>query len=225
MISNIFLLLQAIAIGFVVAAPVGAVGAICIRRSLHGRRFEALLCGLGSAIADGVFAAVAALGLSLVIDWLEEHHGELSLVGGVFLLGYGIYMIVHAKSLMRSQEVQADSDEDDVGPWTLKGLADRAGMVFTGFGLTIINPATFLGFMGAFAGLKVLGPTGSAETLATGTTLVLGVAAGSTLWWIVLIAGASAVRRNVSRNILVQINRVLGGIVAVVGVGAIFQLF
>jgi threonine/homoserine/homoserine lactone efflux protein len=224
MASNIFLLLQAIAIGFVVAAPVGAVGAICIRRSLHGHRFEALLCGIGSAIADGVFAAIAALGLSLVIDWLEEHHSELSLVGGVFLLGYGIYMIVHAKALMRSQQ-EADTEEDDVHPWSVRGLADRAGMIFTGFGLTIINPATFLGFMGAFAGLQILGPSGEAETIAIATTLVAGVAAGSTLWWITLIAGASAVRRNVSRNILVTINRVLGALVALVGIGAVFQLF
>jgi threonine/homoserine/homoserine lactone efflux protein len=224
MVTNIFLLLQAIVIGYVVAAPVGAVGAICIRRSLHGHRFEALLCGLGSAIADGVFAAVAALGLSLVIEWLEEHHSELSLVGGVFLLGYGIYLILHAKALMRGQH-DTETMEDDVSPWSTRGLVERAGMIFTGFGLTIINPATFLGFMGAFAGLKVLGPTGEAETLAIGTTLVLGVAAGSTLWWITLIAGASAVRRNVSRSILVLINRVLGAFVALVGVAAMLQLF
>lgn len=224
MISNIFLLLQAIAIGFVVAAPVGAVGAIVIRRSLHGHRFEALLCGIGSAAADGVFAAIAALGLKLVIAWLEAHHGELNLVGGAFLLGYGAYMIWHAPTLMRRQDAE-EEEEDEVSPWSLAGLVDRAGMIFSGFGLTIINPATFLGFMGAFAGLGVLGPTGEAETLAVGTTLVLGVAAGSTLWWLTLIAGSSAVRRQVSGTIIVQINRVLGVVVAAVGVLALFQVF
>lgn len=224
MISNFYLLLQAIAIGYVVAAPVGAVGAICIRRSLHGHRFEALLCGIGSAVADGVFAAIAALGLSLVIKWLEEHHGELSLVGGIFLLGYGIYMIVHAPNLLRRQAI-TEEEEDDLSPWSLAGLLDRLGMIFTGFGLTIINPATFVGFMGAFAGLGVLGPSGEAETWAKGTTLVLGVAAGSTLWWLTLIAGSSAVRRNVSSNFIVQVNRVLGVVVATVGVLALFQVF
>ncbi len=224
MISNFFLLLQAIAIGYVVAAPVGAVGAICIRRSLHGHRFEALLCGLGSAIADGVFAAIAALGLSLVIQWLEEHHGELSLVGGIFLLGYGIYMIVHAPKLLRRQ-TEGEDEEEPHSPWSLAGLLDRAGMVFTGFGLTIINPATFVGFMGAFAGLGVLGPTGEAETLGVGSTLVLGVAGGSTLWWLTLIGATGAVRRNVSNTFIVQVNRVLGVIVAGVGVLAIFQVF
>ena len=224
MISNFYLLLQAIAIGYVVAAPIGAVGAICIRRSLHGHRFEALLCGIGSAIADGVFAAIAALGLSLVIRWLEEHHGELNLVGGIFLLGYGIYMIVHAPTLMRRQAI-TDEDEDDLSPWSLAGMMDRLGMIFTGFGLTIINPATFLGFMGAFAGLGVLGPSGEAETWAKGTTLVVGVIAGSTLWWLTLIAGSSAVRRNVSSNFIVQVNRVLGVVVAMIGVLALFQVF
>lgn len=224
MISNFYLLLQAIAIGFVVAAPVGAVGAICIRRSLHGHRFEALLCGLGSAIADGVFAAIAALGLSLVIRWLEAHYGELSFVGGVFLLGYGIYMVVHAPKLLGRQALSVQ-DDADLSPWSLAGLLDRLGMIFTGFGLTIINPATFLGFMGAFAGLGVLGPSGEAETLATGTTLVVGVAGGSTLWWLTLIAASSAVRRNVSGNFIIQVNRVLGVVVATIGVLAIFQVF
>lgn len=224
MISNFYLLLQAIAIGFVVAAPVGAVGAICIRRSLHGHRFEALLCGLGSAIADGVFAAIAALGLSLVIRWLEAHYSQLSFVGGIFLLGYGIYMIVHAPKLLGRQVLSAQ-DEADLSPWSLAGLLDRLGMIFTGFGLTIINPATFLGFMGAFAGLGVLGPSGEAETLAIGTTLVIGVAAGSTLWWLTLIAASSAVRRNVSGNFVVQVNRVLGVVVAAIGILAIFQVF
>ena len=98
-------------------------------------------------------------------------------------------------------------------------------MIFTGFGLTIINPATFLGFMGAFAGLGVLGPSGEAETLAIGTTLVIGVAAGSTLWWLTLIAASSAVRRNVSGNFIVQVNRVLGVVVAAIGILAIFQVF
>ena len=224
MISNFYLLLQAIAIGFVVAAPVGAVGAICIRRSLHGHRFEALLCGLGSAIADGVFAAIAALGLSLVIRWLEAHYGELSFVGGVFLLGYGIYMVVHAPKLLGRQALSVQ-DDADLSPWSLAGLLDRLGMIFTGFGLTIINPATFLGFMGAFAGLGVLGPSGEAETLATGTTLVVGVAVGSTLWWLTLIAASSAVRRNVSGNFIIQVNRVLGVVVATIGVLAIFQVF
>jgi threonine/homoserine/homoserine lactone efflux protein len=223
MISNIFLLLQAIAIGFVVAAPVGAVGAIVIRRSLHDHRIEALLCGIGSAVADGVFAAIAALGLKLVIDWLETHHGALNLVGGAFLLGYGAYMIWHAPTLMRRQNEQ-DTEEEDVKPWSFAALVDGAGMVFTGFGLTIINPATFLGFMGAFAGLGVLGPTGEAETIAIGTTLVLGCVAGSTLWWLVLIAGSSAVRRQVSSQIIVQINRVLGVVVGGVGLLALFQV-
>ena len=80
---------------------------------------------------------------------------------------------------------------DDLSPWSLAGMMDRLGMIFTGFGLTIINPATFLGFMGAFAGLGVLGPSGEAETWAKGTTLVVGVIAGSTLWWLTLIAGSS----------------------------------
>ena len=40
-----------------------------------------------------------------------------------------------------------------------------------------------------------------------------------------MIAGSSAVRRNVSSNFIVQVNRVLGVVVATIGVLALFQVF
>ncbi len=49
---DIFLLLKGLAIGFSIAAPVGPIGVLVIKRTLSQGRVYGLLSGLGAASAD-----------------------------------------------------------------------------------------------------------------------------------------------------------------------------
>jgi len=78
-------LLKGSAIGFSIAAPVGPIGLLCIRRSLVGGRQVGLATGLGAATADAGYGCVAGFGLTAVSSFLVEQKFWLGLLGGLFL--------------------------------------------------------------------------------------------------------------------------------------------
>ena len=76
-------------IGIVVAAPVGAMGILCIQRVLaHGWR-AGLATGAGIATADAGYAALAAFGVTAVATWMIAYQAPLRIVGGLALLWLG----------------------------------------------------------------------------------------------------------------------------------------
>src|SRR6266511_1146132 len=84
------LLLRGIIIGFSIAAPVGPIGVLCIRRTLAEGRAYGLASGLGAASADACFGLIAALGLTLVANFLAAQEMWLRLIGGGYLLYLGV---------------------------------------------------------------------------------------------------------------------------------------
>src|SRR5580765_4765683 len=86
--QNFFL--RGVVIGFSIAAPVGPIGVLCIRRTLaDGRRFG-FASGLGAATADAVYGCVAGFGVTAVSDLLVSQQTWLRLVGGLFLCYLGV---------------------------------------------------------------------------------------------------------------------------------------
>src|SRR5204863_8539332 len=83
-------MLKGLAIGFSIAAPVGPIGVLCIRRSLAEGRAMGLATGLGAATADAAFGCVAGFGLTAISSFLVGQRWWLSLVGGLFLCFLGI---------------------------------------------------------------------------------------------------------------------------------------
>ena len=78
------------AIGFSIAAPVGPIGILCIRRSLADGLARGLAAGLGAATADAAYGCVAGFGLTAVSGFLVHHRVALEAVGGVFLCYLGL---------------------------------------------------------------------------------------------------------------------------------------
>src|SRR5712675_196490 len=83
-------LLRGLVIGFSIAAPVGPIGVLCIRRTLAEGRLAGLACGLGAATADACYGAVAGFGLTAVSNLLVSYQTWLQLVGVLFLCYLGI---------------------------------------------------------------------------------------------------------------------------------------
>ena len=199
-------LLKGLAVGIIIALPVGPVGVLCIRRTIFHGRLAGFVSGLGAASADAGFGIIAAFGLTFVSNLLLDHQAWLRLGGAGFLLYIGISAFT-ADPLAGTQ-LQRDPE----------GLiADYA----SAFILTITNPITILAFLAIFA---AIGFSGHEATLGRAAILVLGVWLGSLLWWAGLAFGAGMVRLSFDRNHLVWINRGSGVILALCGVALLGSL-
>ncbi|MCU0893313.1 MAG: LysE family transporter [Rhodospirillales bacterium] len=212
---GVMLFFKAMAAGFVIAVPVGAIGAMCMRRGLQGRWMVSLLTGLGAATADTCLAAVAMFGLSLVTEYIHAHEHWLRIVGGLFLIYIGVRM-VRSRQLKITEAARPQLVQ--MRHWRIWLSAFS-----TGFGLTIINPATFLAFIAVFAGLGLL--PGQAEGLAQLWAIIVGVFAGSMLWWCVLTGMSFAARHKLPLGILSALNTCLGLLVVGLGVYGLLTYF
>jgi threonine/homoserine/homoserine lactone efflux protein len=192
---------RGLAIGFTIAAAVGPISLLTMRRTLAHGRIYGLVSGLGVAAADASYGAVAAFGLSAITAVLVGARTALALVGGVFLIWLAIRTI-----RARPASTAAVTDERP-------GLAAAFLSIY---GLTMTNPMTILSFGGIFAGLGLAGRGGLDAAI-----LTLGVFAGSGLWWVLLTAIVGRLRERITPTVLVWINRVSGGVLLVFGTVAI----
>src|SRR3990167_5104475 len=81
----LIMLIKGIIIGFAIAAPVGPIGILCIRRTLSGRYAIGLFTGLGAGVADTFYGAVAGFSLATISDFINEYTIYLRLFGGLLL--------------------------------------------------------------------------------------------------------------------------------------------
>src|SRR5688572_32852585 len=79
------LLARGLVLGFTIAAAVGPISLLCIRRTLAEGRVVGLASGLGVATADATYGAIAAFGLTaitdLLVDWRRVLRSEERRVG------------------------------------------------------------------------------------------------------------------------------------------------
>ena len=196
------ILIKGAIIGFSIAAPVGPIGVLCIRRSIALGRSAGLLSGLGAATADALYGCVAAFGITAVSGFLLGQQQWLARLGGAYLVFLGMRTLLAPAS----REATAVS---------ARGLAGVYGSTFM---LTLTNPMTILSFVAIFAALgPSLGASGARPGAAA--TLVAGVFAGSALWWLILSWGASQLRVRSEGGGLRWIN--VGSGLVIVGFGVI----
>ena len=199
--------LKGMLIGFAIAAPVGPIGLLCIQRTLARGRWSGVLSGLGAASADAVYGCIAGFGLASLAGLLLAWQMELRLVGGLFLLYLG----------WRTWLTPPAAEQARVRP-------SRAGLLgdyLSTFALTLTNPVTILAFLGIFAGLGLAG--GAGDFTAAGA-LVLGVFAGSLLWWLLLVGGVGLLRGRLSPTVLRWINLASGLMIAGFGIWALLAV-
>lgn len=195
---------KGLGIGLALAAPVGPVGAMCIRKAITVGRMSSVTSGLGAATADAFYGAIAAFGLTAVSSYLVQYQTPATFVGGLFLLWLSYKFLSSAR-----QNASAGGALAPTGLWS--------GYLTT-FLMTITNPATILSFLAIFAGI---GFVGASDPMAS-VTLVVGVFLGSALWWVILafltvelqkrIGGRFATFANIASSLIIG----LFGIVALV---------
>ncbi len=191
--------------GVSIAAPVGPIGALCIRKTLSEGRLSGLAAGFGAATADALYGAVAGFGLTAVSSWLIAGSRYFGLGGGAFLVYLGITTLL-ARPGAESAKCPTSS------LWKT---------YFTTFGLTLTNPMTILSFIGIFAGLTA----GAARDYSAAATLITGVFAGSGAWWLVLTSGIGLIRGQSTAKLLRWVNVASGGVILACGVKALATTF
>jgi threonine/homoserine/homoserine lactone efflux protein len=198
--------LKGIAVGLVIAVPVGPVGVLCIRRTIFEGRLFGLLSGLGAATADTIFGIIAGFGLTVVSDLLLGYQEWMRAAGGLFLVYIGISAL--RKRVVRPEKLETSAE-------------NLLSAYLSTFVLTITNPLTILAFLGIFAGV---GFTGEEATLGRAAMLVAGVLVGSLIWWIGICLGAGLFRDSFGEWHLVWLNRISGGILTLSGIGLVCSL-
>ena len=190
-------------IGFLLAAPIGPIGLLCIHRTLIEGRIHGLVSGLGAATADTIYAFIAAFGLILVPESLAEHQIWFRCIGGVFLCGLGVRIFL--KRLAK--------------PAASDNYLSYARNYASTFLFALMNPMCILAFAMVFAGL---GATSSNKVSAA--LLVTGVFTGSMVWWVVLSSTSGVFRKKLSDRNLVWLNRIMGTIITAFGLIILFNV-
>jgi len=175
--------------GFLLAATVGPMWVLCFRRTVEQGALAGLASGMGVAVADGLYGAVAALGLTAISGFLLQHSYWIGLVGAVFLVYLGITTLKARPTLNGA---------------TL-GKVSLAKAFLSTLALTLANPPTILAFVAIFAGLGLMASDFDGAAL-----VVLGVFLGSASWWIALAASANWLRKRAGPKLFRVINVVSG---------------
>lgn len=203
---NLPIIITGAVVGFCIAAPVGPIGALTIRRTLAQGRVMGFVTGLGAATADAAYGAVAAFGLTFITGLLIALQGWLRGVGGIFLIFLGI-------ATYRAAPAPPNQEQRAIG--LLSAYATTAL-------LTLSNPTTILSFLGIFAALGLREVT---SNYTSASIFVLGVFLGSTFWWLILSSGIGLLRSRITDGGLHWVNKIAGILVALFGVYALGSLF
>jgi threonine/homoserine/homoserine lactone efflux protein len=207
------LVLRGLLLGFSIAAPVGPIGVLCIRRTLIDGWRIGLLSGLGAATADATYGAIAAFGLTAISTLLVSGQLWLRLIGGIFLCYLGLRTLL-AKPVPASAPDITTPSAAQSATHTRNGLIAYASTV----GLTLTNPTTILSFAAIFAGLGL--GSGSRGYLGA-ALLVLGVFVGSALWWLILSSTVSVLRARFRPSAIIWVGRASGGVLLAFGLLAL----
>ncbi|WP_027211793.1 LysE family translocator [Burkholderia sp. WSM2232] len=228
------LFFTAAGVGLAIAAPVGPMGMLCIRRTLTGGPRAGLAIGLGIASGDAFYGLIAALGLVSISQFMLAYDRPLHLLAGLFLLYLGVRTL-----LQKAPADTANGEQDGNGGANGSGSGNsssgssnsssssgthgklaqvgRAGALrayASSLLLTLTNPQTVIMFAALFTTLAPRGAFSSAIALTT----VGGVFCGSIAWWCFLVTVVSLARHAIGSKLRLAIDRLVGIMLAAFGV-------
>lgn len=198
-------LLKGLLIGLLLGLPVGAVGTMTVQRTWNYGFKAGMLTGLGSSVADCLYAIVGAFGLTLISEFLLQHQMIISVFGGGLILFMGICMI-QKKGGTVAAEMKA---------------AGGAKLFLSSFTVAITNPVAILTFLFAFSYFGIPGTAGVLD----GALLVCGVFLGTYIWWGTLSVMTCAVKKKTRGHHIPYMNQIFGTILSVFGAVVFLRLF
>jgi len=201
-------LIKGIIVGFLASIPLGPVGVLCIQRTINKGRTSGLFSGMGAATVDAFFALVAALGLTFIINFIEEQQFYIQMIGGgvLIFLGTRIFNTNPIQQIRRHRKKKNKLIEDFISV----------------FFLTLSNPLAIFLFVAAFAGIGVVT---SKDSSVKSSLIIAGVFIGATIWWASLTFFVDLFRKKFRLKQLWWINKIAGVIIIIFGIAAMLSVF
>ena len=193
-------LFQGMLIGLLFGVPVGAVGAMTVQRTLNHGVKAGLLTGMGSSVADYIYACVGVFGLTMVSDFLLNHQTIINVIGGGFILAMGIRVLAVQRKFNETKPIPSG----------------KIKMFLSSFVVGVTNPAAILTFLFAFTYFGISSNMG----ILSGLQLVIGVFIGTYIWWGLLSILTAFLKKKLRHNGLKIMDKVSGAILILFG-GAI----
>jgi threonine/homoserine/homoserine lactone efflux protein len=194
--------LRGFGLGLAIAAPVGPIGVLCIRRTLEDGRLIGFVTGLGAATADALYGGLAAFGVSAVPIILSGARLWIHLIGALFIAWLGVRTF-----LAKPGAAVAPDSAPEGSAYAPRAQSRLTVAWITTLGLTLTNPTTIISFAALFAGIGLA--SGRAPVPVASAT-VAGVFLGSALWWLALSFGVSLARSRLTSGAMRWVNRISG---------------
>lgn len=197
------IILQGLAIGILISAPMGPIGMLCIQRTLNKGRLSGLFTGIGASLSDLLYAVLTGLGMSFVIDFVNENQLWLQLFGSLVLFGFGLYIARKnpAKSL------QAKSGQQRKNTFVQD--------MVTGFLFTVSNPLIIFLIIGLYARFNFFVYT---DTVWLYLLAFFAIILGALIWWFMITYFVSKVRGHFNVRSLWLINIIIGCLICLMSV-------
>ena len=189
MIDIIF---KGVIIGILASAPLGAVGLLCIQRTLYKGRWHGFFSGVGAACSDFLYALITCMGMGIVIDFIEDNQMILQFVGSILFLIFGIYIY------------RSDPSKSFREP---KGSRSYWQDTLSAFFVTLSNPLIIFLFIVLFARFNFISQDDKMHSIILGMT---GILAGALVWWFTLSSIMGKLRGVFNKRGLLIMNRTLG---------------
>ncbi|MBR1427954.1 MAG: LysE family transporter [Prevotella sp.] len=212
-IDIIDLVFKGILIGIIASAPMGPVGILCIQRTLNKGRWYGFVTGIGAAVSDFFYALVTGMGMSFVMDMVNNSRYQflLQILGSLLLLAFGIYS--YRSNPTKNMHISGNQ----------KGSLVHNGV--TAFFVTFSNPLIIFLFMALFAQFSFVVPHHPLE-MCVG---FLSIPFGALVWWYGLTWLIDKIRGIFDNSGILLINRIIGSVVILFSVivlfGTIFNLY
>lgn len=191
------LFMLGVKIGLSVAAPIGPICLLCIRKSLSENLAVGIALALGTATADVIYAVLGAIGASTVTSVITDYRVYTELIGVAVIFYLGASAIYYGVPENGSRECSTG---------TL--LQTYFSMVL----ITLTSPMTIMLFAGIFAGL---GSDLALSDYFNLAPLAAGVFVSTGLWFTSLSLLVTGCKSWFNRKHLAVINTFAG--VAIIG--------
>lgn len=190
---------KGIVIGLITGMPLGPIGAMCLRTTLANGAMFGIAAGLGSCVADSIYATVAAMGINVIARFLARYQHYLRLFGGIILILFGTHGILSKKEAVKE----------------IPNSKTLSKSFMSTFFLAFANPSTVFSFLFVFTGY---GSKNIGHGVVQRIILILGVFCGSLIWWLILVLLAGKLHKHLSFRKMSVINKILGAAIVCSGI-------
>lgn len=213
--TTILTTLWGLVFGILVSAPMGPTGILVIQRTLNKGWLPGLATGIGAVLSDLFYAVLSTFAVSLVVEWIEHNQTVLLLAGGLLIAAYGVYLwMSNPASALNSKDKVTANEMRSLRTLRIRGLAK---FFFSGFGLTVSNPAIVFFFLMLFSRVGFIFVAAD-DYWGFYLLFFVSIVCGALGWWVLITWIINKVRNHFKVRTLKVINRVIAVIMLLIAI-------